>query len=91
VGYLAIAERQILQDWTRVEDFLVDAGEKRTFEYHVVRDVAAQRVTMTIKCFNEAKETVRLDPTDISSSADPESYPDLAGRRVRHLYSVGRI
>lgn len=91
MGYQAIAERQILQDWTRVENFLVDDEQKRTFEYHVVRDVAAERVTLTIKCFNEAAETVRLDPTDISSSADPESYPDLAGRRVRHLYSIGRI
>lgn len=91
MGYLAIAERQILLDWTRVEDFLVDEGQKRTFEYHVVRDVSAERVTMTIKCFNDAAETVRLDPSDISSSADPESYPDIAGRRIRHLYSVGRI
>jgi len=91
VGYLAIAERQILQDWTRVEDFTLDDGQRRTFEFHVVRDVTAERVTLTIKCFNAAAETVRLDPTVISSSADPGCYEDLAGRRVRQLYSNGMI
>ena len=48
-------------------------------------------MTLTIKCFNNAAQTVRLDPTMISGAADPESYPEIASRRVRHLYSTGAI
>jgi len=86
-----LAKRQILKDWTRVEGFPVDERERRNFEYHVVKDVTAERVTLTIKCFNEEAATVRLDPTVIPTSSDPTSYSDLAERRVRQLYSNGRI
>ena len=89
--HVELAKRQILKDWTRVEDFPVDERERRNFEYHVVKDVTAERITLTIKCFNEEAETIRLDPTVIPTSSDPESYPDLAERRVRALYSSGRI
>jgi hypothetical protein len=34
---------------------------------------------------------VRLDPTVISATADPENFTDIAERRVRQLYSDGRI
>lgn len=74
-----------------MEDFPVDEGERRNFEYHVVKDVAAERITLTIKCFNEEAATVRLDPTEIPVSSDPATYSDLAERRVRQLYSNGRI
>ena len=86
-----IAERQILRDWTRVENYVVDEREQRTFEYHVVKDLDAERLTLTIKCFNDKARTVRLDPTVIPANADPETYKDIAGRRVRHLYSNGMI
>lgn len=88
---MRIAERQILIDWTRVDDFAVDEAEMRSFEYHVVKDVEAQRVTLTIKCFDQEAKIVRLDPTIISNQSDPDSYPDLAGKRVRQLYTNGRI
>lgn len=88
---MEIANRQILKDWTRVDEFPVDERERRTFEYHVVKDTTAERVTLTIKCFNEEAETIRLDPTVIPSGSDPDSYPQLAERRVRQLYSNGRI
>ncbi len=88
---MTLADRQILIDWTRVEDLEVDDRETRSFEYHVVRDMSAERVTLTIKCFNESAETVRLDPTVIPNAADPDSYPEIASRRVRHLYSNGMI
>jgi len=86
-----LANKEILKDWTRVENFPVDEREHRNFEYHVVKDVAAERIMLTIKCFNEEAETVRLDPTVISETADPENFTDIAERRVRQLYSDGRI
>jgi len=86
-----LANRKILKDWTRVDEFPVDERERRTFEYHVVEDMTAERVTLTIKCFNDESETIRLDPTVIPSGSDPDSYPQLAERRVRQLYSNGRI
>jgi len=86
-----LANKEILKDWTRVENFPVDEREHRNFEYHVVKDVAAERIMLTIKCFNEDAETVRLDPTVISATADPENFTDIAERRVRQLYSDGRI
>ncbi len=88
---MGLAERQILIDWTRVEDLEVDHAQTRTFEYHVVKDPSAERVMLTIKCFNAEAETVRLDPTVIPNAADPDSYPEIANRRVRHLYSNGMI
>jgi len=86
-----LANRQILKDWTRIENFPVDDREHRDFEFHVVKDVIAERITLTIKCFNEDAQTVRLDPTVISETADPENFTDIAERRVRQLYSDGRI
>ena len=92
-----LAHRQIIVDWTRVEDFAVDEQELRSFEYHVVKDMDAQRVTLTIKCFDQEAKTVRLDPTiisdndDVSAGEDPCIYSDLAGRRVRQLYCTGMI
>jgi hypothetical protein len=86
-----LANRQILKDWTRVENFPVDDREHRDFEFHVVKDVTAERITLTIKCFNEESETVRLDPTVIPETSDPETFAHLAERRVRQLYSDGRI
>ncbi len=88
---MQLAQRQILVDWTRVENYVVDSDERRTFEFHVVRDVAAETVTLTIKCFNDEAKTVRLDPTVIPANADPDSYTDIAERRVAHLYSNGMI
>ena len=88
---MELANRQILKDWTRIENFPVDDREHRDFEFHVVKDVIAERITLTIKCFNEDAQTVRLDPTVISETADPENFTDIAERRVRQLYSDGRI
>ena len=88
---MELANKQILLDWTRVENFPVGDREHRNFEYHVVRDIAAERIMLTIKCFNEEAETVRLDPTVIPQASDPSSFTDFAERRVRQLYSDGRI
>lgn len=88
---MELANKEILKDWTRVENFLVGEREHRNFEYHVVKDVAAERTMLTIKCFNEAAETVRLDPMVIAETSDPENFSDIAERRVRQLYSDGRI
>jgi hypothetical protein len=86
-----LANKEILKDWTRVENFPVDDREHRDFEFHVVKDIAAKRIMLTIKCFNEDSQTVRLDPTVISETSDPEAFTDIAQRRVRQLYSDGRI
>lgn len=80
---------EVLQDWIRVEDYEVEAGEVRTFEFHVVRDQDGRRVTMTIKCLDHEENTVRLDPT-VLATADV-SFPDLAERRIRRLYQMGLI
>ena len=53
---------QILQDWTLVKDLEVDSSQCRTFEYHVVEDLDAERRTLTIKCLDPEARTVRLDP-----------------------------
>lgn len=80
---------EVLQDWVRVEDYEVDAGELRTYEFHVVRDEDGGRVTLTIKCLDDQENTVRLDPTVISSSN--AAFPELAARRIRRLYALGLI
>ena len=80
---------EVLQDWIRVEDYEVDAGEVRTFEFHVVRDEEGRRVTMTIKCLDNDENTVRLDPTVLGTAN--VSFPDLAERRIRRLYQMGLI
>ena len=80
---------EVLQDWIRVENYEVDAGEVRTFEFHVVRDEEGRRVTMTIKCLDDEEKTVRLDPTVLAT--DAVSFPELAERRIRRLYQLGLI
>jgi hypothetical protein len=80
---------QVLQDWIRVEDYEVDAGEVRTFEFHVVQDEQGGRVTLTIKCLDAEEKTVRLDPTVLGSAE--ASFPQIAERRVKRLYAMGLI
>ena len=80
---------EVLQDWVRVENYEVDAGEVRTFEFHVVRDEEGRRVTLTIKCLDDQNNTIRLDPTVLFSSEAP--FPELAERRIRRLYTLGLI
>jgi hypothetical protein len=86
---------KVLQDWIRVEDLEVEAGEHRTYEFHVVQDPQVGRVTLTIKCLDgrlDGKEqTVRLDPTVINAHPDRFDFPQLAERRIRHLYAKGMI
>ena len=80
---------QVLQDWIRVEDYEVDAGEVRTFEFHVVQDEDGGRVTLTIKCLDDEDNTVRLDP--IVMATVQASFPQLAERRIKRLYDMGLI
>lgn len=80
---------QVLQDWIRVEDYEVDAGEVRTFEFHVVQDEDGGRVTLTIKCLDQDDNTVRLDPTVVGSAE--ASFPQIAERRIKRLYAMGLI
>ncbi len=61
---------KVLQDWIRVEDLEVEAGEHRTYEFHVVQDPQVGRVTLTIKCLDGKQQTVRLDPTVINANPD---------------------
>ena len=84
-------QRRIVQDWTRVDDFEVDGGEYRTYEYHVVADDEKDRVTLTIRVFREKEQSIRLDPTDFDGSSDHPSYAAFAERRVKHLYANGLI
>ena len=80
---------QVLQDWIRVEDYEVDAGEVRTYEFHVVQDEEGGRVTLTIKCLDTEEKTIRLDPT-VLQTADT-IYPQVAERRIQRLYALGLI
>jgi ABC-type uncharacterized transport system auxiliary subunit len=80
---------QVLQDWIRVENYQVDAGELRTYEFHVVKDEEHGRVTLTIKCLDNQEKTVRLDPTVLNSSEI--SFPEIAERRIQRLYRLGLI
>lgn len=80
---------EVLQDWIRVENYEVDAGELRTYEFHVVRDQEAGRMTLTIKCLDSDENTVRLDPTVLNTG--DSSYPEIAERRIRRLYTLGLI
>jgi len=91
LGARTVSSRNILQDWTRVEDLEVGEREFRSYEYHVVEDTETARVTLTIKCFNAQAQTVRLDPCDVDRASDPDTYSDLAERRVRQLYDNGKI
>ena len=84
--------RHIVQDWTRVEDYEVDSSEYRTFEYHVVADENTERMTLTIKCLDaDATRVRRLDPNDLAPDTDHDSYADIAGKRVKQLYTNGMI
>ena len=78
---------QVLQDWIRVENYQVDAGELRTYEFHVVKDEEHGRVTLTIKCLDNKENTVRLDPTVLNSAEI--SFPEIAERRIQRLYALG--
>lgn len=80
---------EVLQDWIRVEDYEVAAGEVRTFEFHVVRDEESGRVTLTIKCLDDAENVVRLDPSVLGTCELP--FPELAERRIKRLFSLGLI
>lgn len=80
---------EVLQDWIRVENYQVDAGEARTYEFHVVRDQEVGRVTLTIKCLDSEEKTIRLDPTVINTG--DRAFPEIAERRIRRLYSMGLI
>ncbi|MEJ2087481.1 MAG: hypothetical protein P8Y69_03185 [Gammaproteobacteria bacterium] len=80
---------QVLQDWIRVEDYEVDAGELRTYEFHVVQNEDGGRVTLTIKCLDDDDNTIRLDPVVIGSA--DTSFPQLAERRIKRLYAMGLI
>ena len=57
----------------------------------MVEDVDNERITLTIKCYNANAQTVRLDPTDVHRAADPDTYSNLAEKRVRQLFERGRI
>ena len=84
--------RQIIQDWTRVEDCQVGDSEYRTFEYHVVTDETTERMTLTIKCLDADATTVRrLDPNDLEPGTDNGRYEDIATKRVKHLFVSGMI
>jgi hypothetical protein len=84
--------RQIIQDWTRVEDFEVGSSEYRTFEYHVVADENTERMTLTIKCLDADATTVRrLDPNELAPETDHAKYEDIAGRRMKQLFLNGMI
>lgn len=85
------AQREIIRDWTRVADFEVADKNFRTFEFHVVADLVAERTIMTIKIFNEEHRTVRLDPVDVDRGQEPPDYEHLAERRVKRLYASGLI
>lgn len=80
---------QVLQDWIRVENYQVAAGELRTYEFHVVQDEEHGRVTLTIKCLDDEEKTVRLDPTVLSSAEI--SFPEIAERRMQRLFALGLI
>jgi hypothetical protein len=84
-----VRQVEVLQDWIRVEDYQVDAGEVRTYEFHVVRDEEHGRVTLTIKCLDGEENTIRLDPTVLN--AGEHAFPEVAERRIRRLYRMGLI
>ena len=80
---------QVLQDWIRVENYPVAAGELRTYEFHVVKDEEHGRVTLTIKCLDDEENTVRLDPTVLNS--EDGAFPEIAERRIQRLFTLGLI
>ena len=87
----ALQRRQIVQDWTRVEDFEVASSEFRTFEYHVVAEEESERIVLTIKCFDAAAHTVRLDPNALAANTHESAFADIAARRVKQLFANGMI
>ena len=80
---------EVLQDWIRVENYQVDAGEVRSYEFHVVRDEEQDRITLTIKCLDGDENTIRLDPTVLNPG--DYKFPEMAERRIRRLYTLGLI
>ena len=87
----SLQRRQIVQDWTRVENFEVASSEFRTFEYHVVTEEESRRFVLTIKCFDADAQTVRLDPNSLDPDTDETAFADIATRRVKQLYANGMI
>ena len=87
----ALQRRQIVQDWTRVEDYEVANSEFRTFEYHVVAEEQSDRIVLTIKCFDSEAQTVRLDPNSLAADTHESAYADIASRRVKQLFANGMI
>jgi len=87
----ALQRRQIVQDWTRVEDFEVASSEFRTFEYHVVAEEESDRVVLTIKCFDSDAQTVRLDPNALDSDTHESTFAEIASKRVKQLFANGMI
>ena len=71
-----------------MDDFRVDHETFRTFEYHVVQDPDEDRTILTIKLYKDDDLTIRLDPSEVEFNGD---FAMLAERRVRYLYSHGRI
>ena len=63
----------------------------KAFASFMQEDLDDARRTLTIKCLDPQARTVRLDPTVLSTDADPASFSDIARRRVRQLYLKGRI
>ncbi len=88
-GSRQVREVEVLQDWIRVENYQVDAGQVRTYEFHVVRDDMHDRITLTIKCLDGEENTVRLDPTVLNPGQ--YEFPEIAERRIRRLYDLGLI
>ncbi len=87
-----LQRRQIILDWTRVEDFEVATAEFRSFEYHVVASENPERLTLTINCLDpKAGEARRLDPNEVAPGTDQVGYADIAGRRMKQLYLDGAI
>ncbi len=86
-----ITAKEIIADWTRVDALEVASKEFRSYEFHVVSDRETDRTMLTIKIYNEANHTVRLDPTDVSRMLGESDFYAIAERRVRTLYSNGLI
>ena len=87
----ALQRREIVQDWTRVEDFEVASSEFRTYEYHVVAEEQSDRIVLTIKCFDAQAQTVRLDPNALAADTEESAFADIASRRVKQLFANGMI
>jgi hypothetical protein len=87
-----LSQREVVQEWTRVEDYPVDRKEVRTFEYRVVSiSDTPRRTVLTIKLYRGGDCTIRLDPSEVSAGGNADTYTRFAERRVRYLYDCGKI